>query len=235
MTVNPLGVVSNTNNQGTYDSVSFTPTAGRLVVALVNITLTNIDGTFGVLSGGSGISSFALAGRAFNSANGHSSYIWVAEQFVGTPAATVLRANVSADPGTGFYFAVVEVDSMFRTGADAIRQVAEINDGPGASAPVFDFGVGNNVLTGNPTLGVLGNISSGGLSVPVGWTEPVGYDLTFGSPTYGSHIIYRDSGFTGTTVTYPSNETAHQGVMIELDRSDPGAGAPEFAGWGIPI
>jgi hypothetical protein len=104
---------------------------------------------------------------------------------------------------------------MSRTGAAAVLQSAkQENQGSGTTpAPVF----GNSALTGNPTLGAVANTSNPAtLTPPTGWTELD--DLGITSPTAGLEYIGRNSGFTGTTVTWGSTSpTPFASLIIELD------------------
>lgn len=207
-----------TSNTGTYASGSFTPTAGALLVVLVEITA---SAGLGTLTGSTGLTFTRVAsveGETFNDS---------LEAFIADAFATAVPQTVSytsADPGTGSVISVEEVTGMLRTGLLALRQFKGAQ-GSGSTAPSVTFDAA--CLTGNPTLG----IAHGGQSNPLGVTPPTGWaelvDTGFSTPTSGVETCGRDSGFTGSTITWGSAVANDNGALIlELDASAPPATAP---------
>ncbi|MDP2735983.1 MAG: hypothetical protein Q8P12_07310, partial [bacterium] len=66
-------------------------------------------------------------------------------------------------------------------------------------------------------LGAVGNDSNpAGLAAPVGWTEQA--DVGQGNPPVGLETVTRDSGFTGTTITWGgTSASAFASIIVELD------------------
>jgi hypothetical protein len=218
-TVTHRVAVGNSTGGNTLGSGSFSPASGDLLVAFC-VANGSVDAGEITLTPTNGVSSFTKVDDAIGGPDLHTHYIFVADQLTTGTSSMSLTFDVTGDTATGLSIAVASVSDMTRVGLDAVKQSTVIDNGAGGVPPAFTFGT--SCLTGNPTMFVLGNVSTGGLSVPTNWTEAAGSDLTWSSPTYGVHYCYRNSGFTGTTITYPSNETAHGGVAIELDTSSAG-------------
>lgn len=111
---------------------------------------------------------------------------------------------------------VTAISGMTRAGSAAVRQSAgqNVTVGPSAPAPAF----GSACLTGNVTLGAVGNAANpAAMTAPTNWTER--QDTGQASDTCGLEVVTRDSGFTGTTVTWGSTTLAYGDIIIELDCS----------------
>jgi hypothetical protein len=102
---------------------------------------------------------------------------------------------------------------MSRHGISAIRQYAkQENQSNAIPAPAFS----SSALTGNPTIGIVASAEQ--VTHPTSWTEIAegGY-LT---PDTFSEVASRNSGFTGTTITWGGTVTsAWCSLIIELDAS----------------
>lgn len=138
----------------------------------------------------------------------------------GTGTFNITAAQASS---TGGGFSAYKIAGMSRFGADAIRQI-----GPSATTstahlaaatPSFAFPAA--VLTGNPTIvAAYAQSLAAVLTEPVGWVE--GHDLAYATPSASLETARRDSGFTGTTVTWGSTwSTAGGSFGIEFDTSAP--------------
>ncbi len=126
--------------------------------------------------------------------------------------------TVQSAPGatTGGGLEVWEYSGITRTGASAARQSAkQENQASGTPAPAF----GVACLTGNPTIGgVMNGANPATMTEPTGWTE--NRDTGYNNPTTGFEGVRRDSGFTGTTVTWGSSSaSAFCSLIVELDTS----------------
>ena len=128
--------------------------------------------------------------------------------------------TVTATSNTSGHLAALLISGMTRVGSNAIRQWAgQANQAAGTTpAPVFSL----PVLTANLTAGGIGNgANPPGLTVPTGWT--VCNNGGQGTPPCGLQTIVRDSGFTGTTITWGSTSgTAFAALIVELDASAAG-------------
>lgn len=72
-------------------------------------------------------------------------------------------------------------------------------------------------LTENPTLGLVTSaLNPANMTEPTGWTEQA--DTGYTTPTRGAEYVSRDSGHTGTTITWGNTGSASHGALIvELD------------------
>ena len=228
-------ITQSTSNLSAYNSGNITPVADQLLGAIVIASGTLADNAT-MTAAANGISTFHKIDRATFGPDLHSVYAFIANQKSTGTATMQVTFNCPSDPATGAIILPFALVGMTKVGSAAVRsiggtpQVAKVNNGAGASAPVFNLGAGNNVLTTNPTLYGLGEISSAGVLNPTGWTQ--GGSGTYGTPTIGGAYGYRNSGYTGTGPTWPGNETAHGGLFIEFDAS---ADAVQFVGWGVPM
>jgi hypothetical protein len=208
--------LTTTTNAAIYTTAGFTPALGDLLVVLVVAASTIDDGA--VTASANGISTFTRVDRAIFNLSNHSAYIFIADQLAAGTASMTVTFDCTGDDAGGAVVQVAAVSGMTRTGIDAVRQHAKLDNGDGPSTPVFTFS--SACLTSNPTLVCLGQISTAGSTPPTNWSE--GSDTSFSTPTIGGTYVYRDSGFTGTTITWGDSETANGGIAIELDTTDPG-------------
>jgi hypothetical protein len=200
-----------TSNVSTYNSGNIAPSVGQLLVVAV-IASGTVDAA-DVTASANGVSTFTRVDRATFGPTLHSVYLFVANQLTTGTSTMQVTFDCTGDAATGAIVLVCAVNGMTKTGATAIKQSTRIDDGAGATTPVFTFGA--NCLTGNVTIYALGEISTAGVLTPTNWTQ--GAAGAYSTPTIGGAYGYRASGFTGTTVTWPGNETAHGGVFVELD------------------
>lgn len=219
---------SSSLNQETYPSNSFSPAVGDLPVVFV-ISSGTVDAG-AISASANGISSFVSAGRATFGPTVHSVYMFIGEQLATGTAAMTVTFDCTGDPATGALVFACGVSGMTKVGAAAIRQVDLLDNGAGATQPQFVLPA--PALSSNVTLYALGEISSAGILTPTGWTQ--GAWDTFSTPTIGGGYGYRNSGFSGTTVNWPGNETAHGGIFVELDTSSD-AVVEQSNGPGFPI
>jgi hypothetical protein len=91
--------------------------------------------------------------------------------------------------------------------------------------PLASWDGAGSALTGNVTLGFLANgTNPATMTEPTGWTEAA--DLGYATPTTGVHAVHRDSGFTGTTITWGSTTGGSTlDIILEMDTSAAGGGA----------
>ena len=142
--------------------------------------------------------------------------IFVRNALVQAAVTTVVTANQANSNGGGL--AVFRVTGMQRAGAGAVVK-SKAASFAAAGTPAATFG--SAVNTANATCGGLWNgTSPATVTEPTGWTEQV--DLGYSTPTTGLETIRRDSGFSGTTVTWGSTSaTAGAVALIELDATVP--------------
>lgn len=215
-TVAPLDSKISSVNGTSYASNAFVPTAGDLLFVFVAATGTADTAPTMTDSQSLGMTRVAAS---FTWATGtHTIYAFVSNALAAAASMTV-TFDCSGDAATGCAIFVAGVQGMSRVGLNAIKQTAgQDNQITGTTpAPVF----ASSALTGNPTLGCIGNNTNpAGVTEPSGWTERA--DVGYTSPTTGAEYVSRDSGFTGTTITWGSTSASgFASFATELDASVP--------------
>jgi len=203
-------------NTATYDSTTYTPAAGDLLVVYFHISGTANPNLY-VSSDTRGLGFVKVADTTFTSAGAAGrGALFVAARFA--PALSeIITCNTSSDNGTGAAVLVWAISGMGRTGSDAVRQVAlENSHAAGTPAPTFPI----NALTDNLILGFVGD--EGGApphwTPPSGFTEPASGEGNFTAPAVSAETCNRDSGFTGTTVTWGNASTGvFSSLIAEFD------------------
>jgi hypothetical protein len=155
-----------------------------------------------------------IAGKGYSS-NANTVYVFVSNSFASASSMTV-TFGCPGDTATGANIAIARVSGMLRTGSSAVKQF-DASHAP-AGTPSTDFAA--SALNTNPTLGVVGNSSNpAGIAKPTSWTEQV--DLGYSTPSTGLEYASRNSGFTGTTITWGSSATEWGAISVELDTRAP--------------
>ena len=208
-----LGVTSvDTNNTNSYATGAFTPAANDLLVAFVAAPATVATGTM--------TDSQSLGFTKVTSALGNSSadtgYLFVANALAAASSMTV-TFDCTGDNATGAAINVFLVSGMTRVGTSAVLQTAKAENQGAGGTPAATFGA--SCLTGNPTIGMVANAANpAALTFPTNWIERD--DTGFANPTRGMETVSRDSGFTGTTITWGgTSATAFLVLIAELDTS----------------
>lgn len=204
---------TSTSDTTSYTSASFTPAASDLIVVFVATTGSVSTGKASMTdSQGLG---FTLVTFARKNTSADSVYMFVANALAAASAMTVTFA-CSDDSATGCIISPLRISGMSRVGLAAIRQTQTVfNGAAGTPAPAFAA----SCLTGNVTLGFVANAANPAtIAEPAGWTEAA--DVGYATPTTGVQTVYRDSGFTGTTVTWGGTTgSAYALLLAELDTS----------------
>ncbi len=206
---------------GALTSAAFTTAAGDLLVAISISTAANSGNNQGGVfsdNGGLGWTNIITVKGQTNLAT---MTLAVANNFdvAQTTTRTVTWTPTATSNGSGFM--VWRVSGMTRRGADAIRQIGTVDQvgveanqaGGGTPAPTLPAAA----LTGNPTVGAVANaVSPAALTFPTSWTEDI--DTGYSSPATGLEAVHRNSGFTGTTVTWGgASATDFCSMIAELD------------------
>jgi hypothetical protein len=223
-----VSLTDTANNQPSYTTGSFTPSVGDLLVVFVfTAAAVATDGSVSLSSGTPESLSFALVVSATRGTALDKVFAFIGNQFVSASGARTLTFDCGDDDtATGCMIIAARVSGMTLSGASAIRQFAVQSDQPaGTPAPSFAAAA----LTGNPTIGFVGNATNpAGLTPPTSWTELA--DVGFATPDRGSEYAHRDSGFTGQTITWGSaSASGFCLIALELDASA-GAGSSPSAG-----
>jgi hypothetical protein len=153
--------------------------------------------------------------------------MWVRHALIGSATSTIFTANQTGSSGGGLQ--VCRISGMSICGLGAVRGAGgQSAGGAGATpAPVLLRRVGTvfsgtqAALTANLCLGAVANGSNpAGMTQPASWSESI--DLGYTVPTTGLETAFRNSGETGSTITWGSTSaTAFASMVIELDISVP--------------
>lgn len=213
---------ASTTDATSYASGAFTPVAGDLLVAFV---VANATVAAGSMTDSQALGFTKITSAVYDDGSGTTAtiYLFVSNATAAASSMTV-TFDCTGDAATGAVIEVARVSGMSRTGSSASKQSAVTSSGSSGNTPAATFAVA--ALTGNPTLGVVGNLTNPAtLTPPTSWTEQ--NDTGFATPTTGAEYVSRDSGFTGTAITWGNNSGSNYGVVIvEMDTSAAGGGAP---------
>lgn len=174
-----------------------------------------------------------LGTAVFN--GGSSTLAWFARAAkLANTTSTIVTVTTSG--GSGGQIVVEAVSGMRRVGAASIRNSGfqdGTGGGDGGGTPVVTLASSGVALTTSVTLGAVGiNDSAGVMTEPSGWTErqQAGQGAT---PNVGLETITRDSGFSGTSVTWGASAGGNpfSAVILELD----GSAALSEKKVGVPI
>jgi hypothetical protein len=205
-------------------SGSFTPILSDLLIVIIAASETVTDPASSALTSSVGMT-FTQIARATYRTSLDSLYMFVSNTLVSNAAAQTV-SFAPADPASGTNICVVAVAGMKRSGLNAIRQFAtQINQVAGTPAPAFS----RAALTENAVIGAIGNNTNPAtMTVPAGgWTE--NGDIGYITPTTGCEHVSRNSGFTGTTVTWGSaSASTFASIIVELNTSEKDPYAPEM-------
>jgi hypothetical protein len=202
-------------------SGAFTPIEGDLLVVAV-ATSGSLTATEVPTASANGITFAAVPAHAIYRTSADSLDVFVAEQLVGAGPVSMTVSWSPTDTGTGTVIWVGSLSAMQRVSFNAVRQVAFANNGAASTTPAGTFS--GACLTENPTLAFVANATNPAtMTPPTTWTERT--DTGYATPTSGVEIATRDSGFTGTTITWGgTSSTVWGAVVMEFDSSAPPAG-----------
>lgn len=226
-----LGVVlnstANSPASGAYTTGSFTAAVGDRLVVMCSATGAGATPTYSISDslGGQTYTEVKVLSLGTPAAEIH---VYVSDGMASGSARTITCAVNAASPSsTGANVVVWMVTGVTRNGAALVRGDGSHNlVGGNTPAPALPAAA----LTGNPTIGfVLNSSNPATLTEPTGWTEL--NDSAYTTPTYGVEAISRDSGFTGTTVTWGSTSaTQFMAYIMEIDTSAPSSGGSKKRG-----
>lgn len=221
-----LRTLNTSTDLTTPTTTSYTPTAGKLQVAVCCATGTAIVGTF---STSDGIT--FVEGPTILSGGTRRNVIFVAEQ-VSNAVPQTATWDLTGDGGTAEHIHVYEIDGMSRVGADAIRQFNSATHGSGVTPQVV---LPAAALTGNCLLAAEFTGENVAITEPSGWTE--GADTGTGTPVSRAESAYINSGFTSDTITWGSTPGAVGATVVaEFDTSVPSSGVtPRLALLGVGV
>lgn len=208
--------LSSTSNTNVYTTGAFTPAADDLLVAVVGTS-----GYFGAItpSDSQGIGWTEIATALYVS-SARREYLYVANAKAAASSMTFTATTEVDTFATGANVVVARLSGMSRTGSAAVRQSQTVENHAADVAPATPtISFAAACLTGNPTLGcVCSGTNPPGLTEPTSWTEQA--DAGHGAPNNGIEYVTRDSGFTGTDLTWlSSSANAYAIIAVEFDTS----------------
>jgi hypothetical protein len=207
--------LTTSSNLSVYTTTAFTPAAYDLL--FVYVVASGTAQQPGVVSSSTGTTFTRVAPTATNVVR---AYIANAKS---TNTSQTVSFDCTGDGATGAIVNVVRIAGMSRVGTSALLQGVTTNcSGAAGTAPACTFAA--SALTENPTLGLAENTTNpAGVTPPGSWAEQS--DTGYGTPTIGAEYVTRDSGFTGTTITWASTSaSAWAAIIHELDTSAAAAG-----------
>jgi hypothetical protein len=207
-------------------TVTATPVAGDLIVVIVGTSGVS-GGTTAVSdnnSDGKGVYTQIVAAWSGFSTTGRMT-MWVRNFLVGSASSTVFTATQAGSTGGGLE--VCRISGMTRTGIGAVRGCGGQSSGTAGTTPApvllarngTVFSGTQAALTGNLCLGAVASGSSAPAIIgPASWTESI--DLAYLTPATSLETAFRNSGETGSTITWGSGiANAFASMAVELDTS----------------
>jgi len=218
---------SNTPNA----SGAFVPASGDLIIVFVSkeasVAMASADLTSSVAPTG-----FTLIRTHLYQSSAAIFGVFVANSLTVDTTSRAVTIAAGTDAAAGTNIAVFSVSGMTQVNSLAIRQQGGQSDqtAGGTPAPAFP----GAALTANACLGAVVNATNpAGLTEPSGWSEGSDTGYTTGQVN-GIETAFRNSGETGTTITWGSTSaTAFASIIIELDTSVPIAGHPAGRRFGL--
>lgn len=207
-------------------TVTITPAVGDLLVVVVSLSGNTNDAPTMTDNNGSGTYTRAVGGVAWSSSANRMAVFVRDALMVNTTSTTITCASGSNTAGE---LVAIAVSGMTRTGSAAIRSSGSQANQAASTTPAP--ALNQAALTGNMT--IAGVASGDTTTTPAtGWTER--QDVSQATPTTACEVCTRDSGFTGTTITFGATQsTVYASFAVELDGSAPAitgdAAITEFA------
>lgn len=196
----------------------FTPTSGAAIVVFMTATTTTQATATCTSSVGAALTFTQFNATTWNTTT-HSIYGFVSNQFVtDTTASQTITCDTASDQATGTNLFVYQITGVTVAGTSGVVHSAVGFNGSGVTPSVVFSG---SALTGNPTLVAIANQTqpAPGITPPTSWTEPVSPagEIAYATPDGGGAVAHRDSGFTGTTITWGAASPSVWGAIgVEL-------------------
>jgi hypothetical protein len=196
-------------------SGAFTPASGDLLIVFMTVEA-SLDSP-GNLTSSVGGFTFTQARRELFRASVDVFYCFVSDALV-TSATSQTVTTTPTDTGLGSIISVYSISGMTRFGVNAILKSGGQSNQTAGTTPAPSFG--SAALTANCCIGAIANATNpAGLTAPTSWTESQDTGYTTGAIT-GLETAFRNSGETGTTITWGSTSaSAFASMIIELDTS----------------
>lgn len=216
-------------------SGGFTPSAGDLIVVFVTVEGATADKAL-TSSVGSALTFTQVRKQTFRSGV-DTLYCYVSDQLVTDTTAGQTVATASG--GSGSIISVYRIAGLNHFYPQALVQVNGKSDqASGAPAPNPAFAAA--AQTFNAVMGAVANSTNpAGMTPPSGWTETAAADTGYATGAVtGLESCFRNSGETGTTITWGSNSASiSASIILELAfaivNTETGAGIIGMSGGGV--
>lgn len=218
-----LGTATFTTSSGT-KTVTATPAVNDLIVICTAHTGNTSAATPTDNQGGTYVQ---IANSSVKNSSADTMRMFIRTSLISSAVSTVFSHAPGSSSGGGL--AVHKVTSMTRTGSQAEKQSCKQDNQSASTTPAPVFGAA--VTTTNPVISCAFNASNTAAITPrASFTSLV--DAGYNTPTTGLATTSRNSGETGTTMTWGSTSaTAFGSLALELDTSSPPAITPRNHGF----
>lgn len=202
-----------TDNQATYASAAFTPSAGTVLAVIVHASDT---ADAGALTSSASLT-FHEEIATTNSAGGDAVRFYVAEA-TATAVSQTVTADFTGDDATGCVISIYELAGVDGDGADCVEQSAS-NNGV-ASGGNLVVTMAGAVTTTNPVIAAVFNNAGADISTPSGLTLDDGDG--YSTPTTFTSAYSADSGITASSFDFGSPTGGQSaGLVVEfIDEAD---------------
>jgi hypothetical protein len=209
--------VAGGGTSGTGDrTVTITPAVNDLFVVFCAVNVNT--NTAPTMTDDNGSGAYARVTTAQWNTSANTMSVFVRTALMTNTTSTIITCATGSN--TSGELVVFAISSMSRVGAGAILQSAVQANQASSTTPAPTFSA--SVLTANLTLGAVANATNPAtLTPPTSWTEDAtAGDVGQATPTLGLESVSRNSGFTGTTITWGSTSaSAFADIIVELDTS----------------
>lgn len=211
-----LASLFNTTNTSAKTTAGATPAVGDLIV-IVTAHSANLSSTPPTDNNSDGLGTYTLLETTVKKSSADGLQIWARNSAIGSATSTTFT-HQPAGTTTGGGLVVLKVTGMSRFGIAARLRSGFQADRAGSTTPAVALGAA--ALTGNALIGAVFNSTNSSTTAipPSGWTER--FDAGYSTTTNGLEVCSRDSGETGSTITWGGTTASDNGsVAVELDTS----------------
>lgn len=202
-------------------TVTATPAASDLIVIITaHSGNTSTSATPPTDNNSDGLGTYAFVTSALKNGSADVMCVWVRKNKIGSATSTVFTHAPGTTTGGGL--AVLKVTGMTIAGLlAAIRSGASANQASGGT-PSVSLGAAAN--TNNPVIGAVFSATNSTTTVANNASYTERFDNGYATPTSGLEVMTRDSGETGSSVSWGGTvASAFCAVLIELDVTVPAA------------
>lgn len=221
--INHLVTGSTSSNNSVYGptdftpNLSFTPTAGAVLILAVHVTGTAQEPT---ITDTQTLGWTKIVTSLDATLNNGAAYIFISDS-AAAASVTTITVDVTGDAGTGCNASVSEAIDVTLTPVQFKAAGTGFN-----SANPITVTMDSAILTENPVIGAVFRATSGlTVTEPTDWTEIA--ESSFTTPSNAIEVAKRDSGETGTSITWTTSAAnSWRALIVEFAASDGAAYVP---------